>query len=165
MRGLVQADPIAAIVEYLSADADVATLCMQNVDPASPYPRIASQIPQTRDGRYRWKMPDYAILVSPVGGPAPDDGVGIHYCRFDLRCFGPGRSMSQRTRLANLLWRTVNPALCPPQGYPTSFHAANTIVQQVYAEHEGFPDVEPGTDWALWLCSYVVKYMNMRVAA
>lgn len=165
VAGLVLPDVIAAIVTHLSADADVAALCSQNVDPGAPYPRIASSFPESSDKRYRWVMPNYAVLIRRAGGPPMDMDTGLSYCRFDLRCYGPGETVQQRRRLADQLWRTVHPALCPPPGYPSGFHAARTVVQQIYPEGEAFPQMEPGTDWAFVLCSYVAMYMSQRLAA
>jgi hypothetical protein len=166
VAGLVRPNYLAAVIAHLLADPDVSALCSQGVAAGNPA-RIASDFPESSNARYRWAMPAYAVVATPAGGPAPDLDIGVRYGRFDLKCFGPGKTQSQRKRLAWQLWATVDPVLLPPQdsGISSSFHAASTIVQQIYAESEPRYLREPGTDWNYVLCPYVVMYMGLRVAA
>lgn len=164
VAGVVLPNVIAAIVARLKGDPDVVALCSQGV-PVGREPRIAAGFPESSDDSYRWRMPHFAVIVQRAGGPPGDVDIGLQFARFDVRCFGPGRTLTTRQRLADQLWRTVHPALCPPPYYPTGFHAAGTLVQQIYAEGEALTDVEPGTDWPIVVCSYIAMYMSRQVAA
>lgn len=170
VAGLVLADPIQAVIRILRADPDVAALCSRNRDPSldpTMAPRINGSFPESSDPRLRWEMPDYAILVQRSGGPAPDYQTSLRYARMDLRFFGPGATVGVRRRLADQLWRTADPVLCPPAGIgvPAGFHAGGCIVQSIVADADPIADIEPGTDWPLWIVPYTVTYMALQVAA
>jgi len=166
VSGLVLPDITGAIFTRLRADVDVAALCSQN-QPAGAQTRVGTSFPESSDAAKRWVMPDYAVLIRRAGGPAPRMDTGTHFARFDVICYGAGRTIGTRRRTADLLWRTVDPVLCPPRGtsLPTSFHAARTIIAYIYAESEPIPSIEPGTDWPRVICPYVVAYMSGRIAA
>lgn len=165
MSAIVLPDPLSAVIQRLRADPEVSGLCSQNVLAGAP-PRIASTFPEDRD-KFQWKMPDYAILIRRAGGPRLDLESARRFVRMDIRCYGPGKSIGIRRRLADQLWRTVDPVLCPPPGLgiSTGFHLAETEVLYIYPEGEPIPFMDQGTDWPGVICSYVVAHMQMKVAA
>lgn len=165
MSAIVLPDPLSAVIQRLRGDPDIAGLCSQNVQAGAP-PRIASTFPEARD-KFQWKMPAYAILVRRAGGPRLDLESARRYVRLDIRFYGPGESIGIRRRLADQLWRTVDPVLNPPPGLglPTGFHLAETEVISIYPESEPIPFMDAGTDWPGVICSYVVTHMQMKVAA
>lgn len=160
------ADPVQAVISRLRFDPDVSALCLQNQVPGMP-PRINGFFPESSDPTERWSMPDYAVLIVPAGGPAADIEVGRRFKRLDVRCYGPGRTFGQRRRLAEQLWRTVDPALCPPMGMgiSASFHAGGCIVESLIPESEPIYDIEPGTEWPLVIAPYICTFMSLKAAA
>jgi len=113
----------------------------------------------------KWQMPQYAVIVTGVGGPAPDQETQRHFARIDVRCFGPGTSYNVRQRNAFQLWRQLHPVIVPPVSMRIAmcFHAAHCIVQHVRQDAEPIRMTEPGTDWPVVIVPYIVTYAEESI--
>ncbi|HEY1292941.1 MAG TPA: hypothetical protein VGJ60_07680 [Chloroflexota bacterium] len=153
---VVLGDLPAAIIQRLRSSPEVVALCGDRISAAFP------------EGRRAWPMPTYAIIVRAVGGLPPSAYDERRWGRVDLHFYGSGPSPNVRRRTARLLWRTAEPALCPPasSGTPMGFHAAGLIVYTILPQtSEPLTLPEPGTDWDRALMSYLVQHARLPVAA
>lgn len=149
---IILGDLPAAIVERLRADPDIAALAGDRISMAFP------------EGRRQWPMPTYAIIVRPSGGLPPMSEDERRFARVDIHCYGAGASPNVRRRTARLLWRTMEPVLCPPPslGIPTSFQAAGVIVYKILPQQSEPATVpEPNTDWDRAVMSYIVEHARL----
>lgn len=151
VAGIVLGDLPAAVVEHLRADADVAALAQGRISIAFP------------EGERAWQMPDFSIIVRPTGGPAPNSEDNRRFARVDIRFYGKGKTQSVRRRTARQLWRTTEPALCPPagRGIPMGFRSTSGCI--VYSVRPDMSEpiaapVEPGTDWDCVLMPYLIQW-------
>lgn len=152
VAGLKEPNLVADVMAKLRSDADVSSYIGLGTTA-----RIHTAFPS---GDEQWTMPDYAILVRRAGGPRPIMTIGRHFTRIDVRCYAPGKTLNIQRRLADELWRTVNPVLCPPpgRGIAAGWRATDMIVETVDQESEPIPMIEPVANWALVLCSYTVTW-------
>lgn len=153
---IVLGDLPAAFIEFLRGNAYVLTLTGGRISAAFP------------EGRRGWPMPTSAIIVRTAGGLPPSQSDERRWGRVDLRFYGAGASPNVRRREARLLWRRVEPVLCPPPnaGVPMGFHAAGLIIYTIYPQTtEPITMPEPGTDWDCAVMSYMAQHARLPVAA
>jgi hypothetical protein len=119
----------------------------------SPRPRVSAVLQKD------WVMPTFAILLRPVGGPAPDYWVQIQQTRIDVRCYGP------KPHEAMKLWRTVHACLCQPAvSGRVSFRLAHCIVYNVTQEAGPISIIEPETKWPFTTAPYVFMWSEVPLA-
>jgi hypothetical protein len=117
--------------------------------------------PKQADGTLAFKVPDptsgkfpYKILIQTGrGGPGelPAARMGE---RIDVFCYGPDE------RTANLLWRTVHYALCPPMGSSRTngFTLAGCQVNTLQMEAGPNRGFDADTGWPFCQASYLADY-------
>jgi hypothetical protein len=118
--------------------------------------RILLTWPKKSDGSLSFQVPPFPYLImieTGRGGPGelPASRMGE---RIDISCYGPDE------RTANLLWRTVHFALCPPMGSARSNGFTLASCQVNTLQLEGGPNrlIDPDLGWPYCQASYLADY-------